>query len=46
MPAFSQAGNQKGFGDERYLFPEIERIVRDKCPDAFILENVKALLYY
>lgn len=41
---FSQAGNQKGFDDERNLFPEIERIARDKRPGAFILENVKALL--
>jgi len=41
---FSQAGNQKGFDDERNLFPEIERILRDKHPCAFILENVKALL--
>lgn len=41
---FSQAGFQKCFADERNLFPELERIIGDKRPDAFILENVKALL--
>ena len=41
---FSQAGLHKGFGDTRgTLFFEIERIIRDKRPKAFLLENVKQL---
>ncbi len=41
---FSQAGLHKGFSDTRgTLFFEIERIIKDKQPDAFLLENVKQL---
>ena len=41
---FSQAGLKKGFSDTRgTLFFEIERILRDKKPKAFLLENVKQL---
>ena len=41
---FSQAGLHKGFDDTRgTLFFEIERILRDKRPKAFLLENVKQL---
>lgn len=41
---FSQAGLKKGFADTRgTLFFEIERIIKDKCPKAFLLENVKQL---
>lgn len=41
---FSQAGLHKGFSDTRgTLFFEIERIIRDKRPKAFLLENVKQL---
>lgn len=41
---FSQAGLKKGFGDTRgTLFFEIERIINDKRPAAFLLENVKQL---
>ena len=41
---FSQAGLHKGFEDTRgTLFFEIERILRDKRPKAFLLENVKQL---
>jgi DNA (cytosine-5)-methyltransferase 1 len=41
---FSQAGLGKGFDDTRgTLFFEIERIIRDKRPKAFLLENVKRL---
>lgn len=41
---FSQAGLKKGFSDTRgTLFFEIERIIRDKRPKAFLLENVKQL---
>lgn len=41
---FSQAGLHKGFSDTRgTLFFEIERILKDKRPKAFLLENVKQL---
>lgn len=41
---FSSAGLKKGFADTRgTLFFEIERIMRDKHPKAFLLENVKQL---
>lgn len=42
--AFSQAGLKKGFNDTRgTMFFEIQRILRDKRPKAFMLENVKQL---
>lgn len=42
---FSIIGDKKGFSDTRgTLFFEIERILRDKKPDAFLLENVKQLV--
>lgn len=41
---FSQAGLHKGFSDTRgTLFFEIERIIKEKRPKAFLLENVKQL---
>ena len=41
---FSQAGLHKGFSDTRgTLFFEIERIISEKRPKAFLLENVKQL---
>lgn len=41
---FSQAGLHKGFEDTRgTLFFEIERILNQKRPKAFLLENVKQL---
>ena len=41
---FSQAGLKKGFLDTRgTLFFDIERILKDKKPKAFLLENVKQL---
>lgn len=41
---FSQAGLKKGFSDTRgTLFFEIERILKEKRPKAFLLENVKQL---
>lgn len=41
---FSHAGHKKGFSDTRgTLFFEIERIIQDKKPKAFLLENVKGL---
>lgn len=42
---FSIGGYRRGFEDTRgTLFFEIERILRDKVPQAFILENVKGLI--
>ncbi|GBL04544.1 DNA (cytosine-5-)-methyltransferase [Glaciecola sp. KUL10] len=42
--AFSQAGLRKGFNDTRgTLFFEIQKILVDKRPKAFLLENVKQL---
>lgn len=42
---FSIIGNGHGFADTRgTLFFEIERILRDKAPSAFLLENVKQLV--
>lgn len=42
--AFSQAGKKLGFDDTRgTLFFEIARILKDKQPRAFLLENVKNL---
>ena len=42
---FSIIGNGKGFADTRgTMFFEIERILRDKRPKAFLLENVKRLV--
>ncbi|MBN2542868.1 DNA (cytosine-5-)-methyltransferase [bacterium] len=41
---FSQAGLKKGFSDTRgTLFFDIERIIAEKKPKAFLLENVKQL---
>lgn len=42
--AFSQAGKKQGFLDTRgTMFFEIERILKEKKPKAFLLENVKGL---
>lgn len=43
--AFSLAGKRKGFEDTRgTLFFEIARVLKDKKPTYFLLENVKGLL--
>lgn len=43
--AFSAAGKREGFADTRgTLFFEIERILKEKKPKAFILENVEGLV--
>jgi DNA (cytosine-5)-methyltransferase 1 len=43
--AFSIAGKRRGFDDTRgTLFFEVARILKDKQPKFFILENVKGLL--
>jgi len=42
-PPFSVAGKQLGQDDERDLFPEALRLVREARPSAVMLENVKGL---
>lgn len=45
--AFSVAGKQRGFADTRgTLFFEIERILKDKKPYGFLLENVEGLVIH
>lgn len=41
---FSLGGKHRGFRDERDMFPEAVRAVRELRPRAFIFENVKGLL--
>jgi DNA (cytosine-5)-methyltransferase 1 len=42
---FSQAGHKLGFEDTRgTLFFNIAEIIKEKCPKAFFLENVRGLL--
>lgn len=43
-PPFSKAGKQLGHADERDLFPEAIRLVRECHPKAVMLENVRGLL--
>lgn len=42
-PPFSIAGRQLGSRDDRDLFPEVLRIVRQALPAAVLIENVKGL---
>jgi DNA (cytosine-5)-methyltransferase 1 len=41
---FSIGGKHRGSTDERNLFPEAVRAVREICPKAFVFENVKGLV--
>jgi DNA (cytosine-5)-methyltransferase 1 len=41
---FSQGGKRKGDQDERNMFPEVFRAVRELRPEAVIIENVKGLV--
>ncbi|MAZ00138.1 MAG: DNA (cytosine-5-)-methyltransferase [Micavibrio sp.] len=43
-PPFSHAGKQLGADDERNLFDEAIRVVRECAPKAVMLENVRGLL--
>ena len=43
-PPFSIAGKQLGENDDRDLFPEALRIVRECAPKAIMLENVRGIL--
>jgi len=41
---FSLAGKHRGKNDNRDMFPESVRVIRETAPTAFIFENVKGLL--
>jgi len=41
---FSLGGKHKAFNDNRDMFPQAVRAVRESRPDSFIFENVKGLL--
>lgn len=41
---FSLGGKHRGYRDDRNMFPEAVRAVRELRPRAFLLENVKGLL--
>lgn len=43
-PPFSKAGKQLGERDERNLFPEALRIIRECQPRAVMIENVRGIL--
>jgi DNA (cytosine-5)-methyltransferase 1 len=43
-PPFSKAGRQLGADDERNLFPEALRLIRECAPRAAMLENVRGLM--
>ncbi|MGX2997000.1 DNA cytosine methyltransferase [Streptomyces sp. JNUCC 64] len=43
-PPFSHAGKQLGDEDERDLFPEMLRLVRDLRPRAVLIENVRGIM--
>jgi len=41
---FSLGGKHKAFNDDRDMFPQAVRAVREAKPDSFIFENVKGIL--
>ena len=41
---FSAAGKRAGTSDDRYLWPEMFRIIREACPTYVVAENVRGLI--
>jgi len=41
---FSIGGKARGYDDQRDMFPQAVRAVRELCPKAFIFENVRGIL--
>ena len=41
---FSVSGNRKGTADDRYLWPQVYRAVREILPYTFVAENVRGLV--
>lgn len=41
---FSQAGNKKGKQDERHLWPELLRVIKECRPRYLIIENVRGIV--
>lgn len=41
---FSVAGKKKGKDDDRYLYPEVSRLIRESRPRFVILENVSGII--
>ena len=41
---FSVAGNQKGRDDDRYLWPEMRRVIREFAPRWVVAENVPGIM--
>ncbi len=41
---FSQAGRRKGTSDDRHLWPEMLRVIRNTKPEWIIAENVRGLI--
>src|SRR6266511_1349585 len=42
---FSSAGHGRGHSDQRNMFPQVIRAVREARPRAFVIENVRGLLF-
>lgn len=43
---FSVAGKKKGIKDDRYLWPEVRRIIGESKPNWIMLENVSGIIPY
>lgn len=43
---FSRGGNRRGRHDDRDMFPEVVRAIAECRPRAFVIENVRGLLFH